>query len=146
VRTHTGALAGADAAFDAFCAQAGVARCESLATLCETLKIFHTAVRCAGAACSPWAPRAATWRYRRRRAPPGLDFAPIPAAAAASLREILSDRVYISKPVRFSYPCVVRPPRQHAMFSVVQRAGFDVVGFLVDCPPEGVADDSPTSA
>jgi len=28
------------------------------------------------------------------------------------------------------------------MFSVVQRAGFDVVGFLVDCPPEGVADDS----
>jgi len=33
VRTHTGALAGADVAFDAFCAQAGVARCESLATL-----------------------------------------------------------------------------------------------------------------
>ncbi|MBV8911131.1 MAG: acetate--CoA ligase family protein, partial [Gammaproteobacteria bacterium] len=42
VHTHTGALAGADAAFDAFCAQAGIARCESLATLCETLKIFHS--------------------------------------------------------------------------------------------------------
>ncbi len=41
VRTHTGALAGADAAFDAFCAQAGIARCESLGALCETLKIFH---------------------------------------------------------------------------------------------------------
>src|SRR5256885_17186974 len=42
VRTHTGSLAGADAAFAAFCAQAGIARCESLATLCETLKIFHS--------------------------------------------------------------------------------------------------------
>src|SRR5437016_14098057 len=28
------------------------------------------------------------------------------------------------------------------MFGVAQRAGFDVVAFLVDCPPAGVADDS----
>ena len=72
----------------------------------------------------------------------GLDFAPIPAAAAASLREILSDRVYISNPFDFHTHVWFDRPRQHAMFSVVQRAGFDVVGFLVDCPPEGVADDS----
>jgi acetyl-CoA synthetase len=35
--THTGALAGADAAFDAFCRRTGIARCDSLGTLCETL-------------------------------------------------------------------------------------------------------------
>ncbi len=40
--THTGSLAGADTVFDSFCRQAGIARCESLATLCETLKVFHT--------------------------------------------------------------------------------------------------------
>ena len=28
-----------------------------------------------------------------------------------------------------------------AMFSVVQRAGYDAVGFLIDCPPAGQADD-----
>ena len=28
--------------FDAFCRQAGVARCDTLAALCETLKLFHT--------------------------------------------------------------------------------------------------------
>jgi acetyl-CoA synthetase len=28
------------------------------------------------------------------------------------------------------------------MFSIAQRAGFDAVGFLVDCPPESAADDS----
>src|SRR5262249_18738536 len=40
--THTGSLAGADTVFDAFCRQSGIARCDSLATLCETLKVFHS--------------------------------------------------------------------------------------------------------
>ena len=143
VRTHTGALAGADAAFGAFCAQAGIARCESLATLCETLKIFHSGgplrgrrVLTMGASGGDMAMTADAARHL------GLDFAPIPAAAAASLREILSDRVHISNPFDFHTHVWFDPPRQHAMFSVVQRAGFDVVGFMVDCPPEGAADDS----
>src|SRR6267154_1151186 len=143
VRTHTGALAGADAAFGALCAQAGIARCESLATLCETLKIFHSGgplrgrrVLTMGASGGDMAMTADAARHL------GLDFAPIPAAAAASLREILSDRVHISNPFDFHTHVWFDPPRQHAMFSVVQRAAFDVVGFLVDCPPEGVADDS----
>jgi acyl-CoA synthetase (NDP forming) len=142
VRTHTGALAGADAAFDAFCAQAGVARCESLATLCETLKIFHTGgplrgrrVLAMGASGGDMAMTADAARHL------GLEFAPIPAAAAASLREILSDRVHISNPFDFHTHVWFDHPRQRAMFSVAQRAGFDAVAFLVDCPPAG-ADDS----
>ena len=143
VRTHTGALAGADAAFGAFCAQAGIARCESLATLCETLKIFHSGgplrgrrVLTMGASGGDMAMTADAARHL------GLDFAPIPAAAAASLREILSDRVHISNPFDFHTHVWFDPPRQHAMFSAVQRAGYDVVAFLVDCPPEGAADTS----
>src|SRR5712671_984309 len=143
VRTHTGALAGADAAFGALCAQAGIARCESLATLCETLKIFHSGgplrgrrVLTMGASGGDMAMTADAARHL------GLDFAPIPAAAAASLREILSDRVHISNPFDFHTHVWFDPPRQHAMFSAVQRAGYDVVAFLVDCPPEGAADTS----
>src|SRR3989440_2230961 len=143
VRTHTGSLAGADAAFEAFCAQAGIARCESLATLCETLKIFHSAgplrgrrVLAMGASGGDMAMTADAARHL------GLDFAPIPAPAAASLREILSDRVPISNPFDFHTHVWFDPPRQHAMFSVVQRAGYDVVAFLVDCPPVGAADTS----
>src|SRR5580700_10148191 len=138
VRTHTGALAGADAAFDAFCAQAGIARCESLATLCETLKIFHTGgplrgrrVLAMGASGGDMAMTADAARHL------GLDFAPIPAAAAASLREILSARVHISNPFDFHTHVWFDRPRQHAMFSVAQRAGFDAVAFMVDCPPAG---------
>jgi acetyl-CoA synthetase len=143
VRTHTGALAGADAAFDAFCAQAGVARCESLATLCETLKIFHCGgplagrrVLLMGASGGDTAMAADAARYL------GLEFPPVPEAAAASLREILSARVHISNPFDFHTHVWFDYPRQRAMFSTALRAGYDAVGFLLDCPPEQAADDS----
>jgi acyl-CoA synthetase (NDP forming) len=138
VRTHTGALAGADAAFDALCAQAGIARCESLASLCETLKIFHLGgplrgrrLLAMGASGGDMAMTADIARHS------GLNFAPIPAAAAASLREILSDRVHISNPFDFHTHVWFDYPRQRAMFGVAQRAGFDAVAFMLDCPPAG---------
>jgi acetate---CoA ligase (ADP-forming) len=143
VRTHTGALAGTDAAFDAFCAQAGIARCESLATLCETLKVFHAGgplpgrrLLAMGASGGDMAMTADAARHLR------LDFAPIPAAAAASLGEILSERVHVSNPFDFHTHVWFDYPRQRAMFSVALRAGFDAVAFLLDCPPESLADDS----
>jgi acetate---CoA ligase (ADP-forming) len=143
VRTHTGALAGADAAFDALCAQAGIARCESLATLCETLKIFHAGgplagrrVLAMGASGGDMAMTADAARHL------GLDFAPIPPDSAATLREILSERVHISNPFDFHTHVWFDYPRQRAMFSVALRSGFDAVGFLLDCPPPSLADDS----
>jgi acetyl-CoA synthetase len=142
VRTHTGALAGADGAFDAFCAQAGIARCESLATLCETLKIFHTGgplrgrrVLAMGASGGDMAMTADAARNL------GLEFAPLPAEAQAALREILSERVHLSNPFDFHTHIWFDQPRQRAMFNVVQRAGYDAVGFMLDCPPAG-ADDT----
>jgi len=146
-RTHTGALAGGDAAFDAFCAQAGVARCESLATLCETLKIFHTGgplagrrVLTLGASGGDMAMTADAARNL------GLQFPPIPAATAAGLTQLLSDRVTVSNPFDFHTHVWFDYPRQREMFGLVQRAGFDAVGFLVDCPPEGQADPATYTA
>ena len=143
VRTHTGALAGADAAFDAFCAQAGIARCECLATLCETLKIFHLGgplpgrrLLAMGASGGDMAMTADAARHL------ALDFAPIPAPAAARLQEILSERVHVSNPFDFHTHVWFDYPRQRAMFSAALNAGFDAVAFLLDCPPPAVADDS----
>ena len=143
VRTHTGALAGADAAFDAFCAQAGIARCESLSTLCETLKIFHAGgplrgrrVLTMGASGGDMAMTADAARGL------GLEFAPIPEPAAAQLRELLSERVHVSNPFDFHTHVWFDYPRQRQMFHIAQRAGFDAVGFLIDCPPPQAADDS----
>ena len=71
-----------------------------------------------------------------------LEFPPVPAAAAATLRDILSERVHISNPFDFHTHVWFDYPRQRAMFSVALRAGYDAVGFLLDCPPENAADDS----
>jgi acyl-CoA synthetase (NDP forming) len=139
--THTGALAGADAAFDALCAQAGLARCESLATLCETLKIFHCGgplsgrrVLVLGASGGDMAMTADAARNL------GLEFPQPPPESAASLREILSDRVQVANPFDFQTYAWFDRARLRAMFKVVQRSGFDAVGFMVDCPPADAAD------
>jgi acetate---CoA ligase (ADP-forming) len=143
VHTHTGALAGADTAFDAFCAQAGIARCESLATLCETLKIFHSGgplrgrrLLAMGASGGDMAMTADAARHL------GLEFAPIPAGAATRLQEILSERVVVSNPFDFHTHVWFDYPRQREMFRVALNCGFDAVAFLLDCPPENAADDS----
>jgi acetate---CoA ligase (ADP-forming) len=140
-RSHTGALAGADIVFDAFCRQAGVARCDSLATLCETLKIFHTGgplpgrrVLVMGASGGDMAMTADTSRQL------GLTFPPFPERSATRLREILGDRVTIANPFDFHTHIWFDRPALHSLFSVVQRAGFDAVGLMVDCPPEEQAD------
>jgi acetate---CoA ligase (ADP-forming) len=140
-RTHTGALAGADAAFDAFCAQAGIARCESLATLCETLKLFHCGgplrgrrVLVMGASGGDMAMTADAARHL------GLEFPPPPAETAARFTDILSDRVAVANPFDFQTGTWFDRPRLRAMFAAAQRAGYDLVGFMIDCPPPAEAD------
>ncbi|MBS0364721.1 MAG: acetate--CoA ligase family protein [Proteobacteria bacterium] len=141
VRTHTGALAGADAAFDALCRQLGVARCESLATLCETLKIFHSGgplpgnhLMLLGASGGDMA----TCADLARELP--LQFPEIPAREAARLGEIMSDKVQVANPFDFHSHAWFDLPRLREMFGVTQQLGFDATAFMISCPPAGSDD------
>ena len=146
VQSHTGSLAGADVVFDAFCRQAGLARCDTLAALCETLKVFHAGgirgrrVLIMGASGGDMAMTADLAR------PLGLEFSPIPEDATARLREILTERVTIANPFDFHTYIWFDSEAMRAMFTVVLRCGFDAVGFVLDCPPEGRADTSAFTA
>jgi acetyl-CoA synthetase len=140
-RSHTGSLAGADVVFDAFCRQAGLARCDSLAALCETLKLLHTGgplpgrrVLIMGASGGDMAMTADAARDL------DISFPTIPDKPVAQLREILTDRVHIANPFDFHTHIWFDRPALRAMFSVVQRAGFDAVGFMIDCPSAVKAD------
>ena len=140
-RSHTGSLAGADVVFDAFCRQAGLARCDSLAALCETLKLLHTGgplpgrrVLIMGASGGDMAMTADAARDL------DIAFPTIPDEPVARLREILTDRVHIANPFDFHTHIWFDRPALRAMFSVVQRAGFDAVGFMIDCPSAVKAD------
>ncbi len=139
--THTGSLAGADSVFDSFCRQAGIARCDSLATLCETLKVFHAGgplkgrrVLVMGASGGDMAMTADAARAL------GLQFAAFPQAATQRLREILTDKVTIANPFDFHTHIWFDAPAMHRMFSTVHASGFDATGFMIDCPPAEEAD------
>ena len=139
--SHTGALAGADSVFEAFCRQAGLARCDTLGTLCETLKVFHTGgalggrkVLVMGASGGDMAMTADVSRSL------DLDFAPIPREQQRTLRELLTDRVTIANPFDIHTYLWFDPPALGRVFGTVLRAGYDAVGFMLDCPPEGKAD------
>ena len=140
-RSHTGSLAGADVVFDAFCRQAGIARCDSLAALCETLKILHAGgplrgrrALILGASGGDMAMTADAARDL------GVDFSAIPEASVRKLREILTDKVHIANPFDFHTHIWFDRPALRALFSTAQRAGFDTVGFMIDCPPAAQAD------
>jgi acetyl-CoA synthetase len=141
--SHTGALAGSDGVFDAFCRQAGLARCETLGTLCETLKMFHSGgalagrkVLIMGASGGDMAMTADVARNLE------LDFAPVPEAAAGRLQELLTDRVTVANPFDIHTYLWFDPPALGRVFSAAMRAGYDAVGFMLDFPPEGKADAS----
>jgi acetate---CoA ligase (ADP-forming) len=139
--SHTGALAGADQIFEAFCRQAGIARCDTLGTLCETLKLLHAGgplrgnkVLVMGASGGDMAMTADVARDLE------LDFSTIPTAPAASLRALLTDRVTIANPFDIHTYLWFDPPALKRVFSEVLNAGFDAAGFMLDCPPERKAD------
>ncbi len=139
--SHTGALAGADVVFDAFCRQAGVARCDTLGTLCETLKLFHAGgpvsgkrVLVMGASGGDMAMTADVARDL------SLDFSDIPQGPAATLAQMLTERVIIANPLDIHTYLWFDPPALQRVFTTAMHAGYDAVGFMLDSPPEQVAD------
>jgi acetyl-CoA synthetase len=139
--SHTGALAGEDSVFEAFCRQAGIARCDTLGALCETLKLFHVGgalpgrkVLIMGASGGDMAMTADVSRSLE------LDFAALPDDRAATLRELLTDRVTVANPFDIHTYLWFDPPALGKVFEAVLQSGYDAVGFMLDCPPEQKAD------
>jgi acyl-CoA synthetase (NDP forming) len=139
--SHTGALAGADQVFDTFCRQAGVARCDTLATLCETLKVFHMGgplrgrkVLIMGASGGDMAMTADVSRDL------ALEFSSIPPKPATALAALLTDRVTIANPFDIHTYLWFDTPALKKVFSEALHAGYDAAGLMLDCPPEFKAD------
>lgn len=139
--SHTGALAGEDSVFEAFCKQAGIARCDTLGTLCETLKLFHTGgalpgrkVLIMGASGGDMAMTADVSRSL------DLEFSPIPERHAAVLREQLTERVTVANPLDIHTYLWFDAPALGRVFKTALTAGYDAVGFMLDSPPDGQAD------
>jgi acetyl-CoA synthetase len=140
-RSHTGSLAGSDSVFDAFCRQAGLARCDTLSSLCETLKLFHAGGPLRGRKVLIMGPSGGDMAMTADVARSlELDFAPMPNEQTSVLRDLLTDRVTIANPFDIHTYSWFDPPALGKVFSVVLQAGYDAVGFMLDSPPEQQAD------
>ena len=139
--THTGALTGADAVFDAFCRQAGIARCETLATLCETLKVLHTGGPLPGPRTLVFGPSGGDMAMIADLARnTALEFPPFGADTAARLAGVLGERVTIANPFDVHTYTWFDRERLRATFDAVLHADFDVAAYMLDCPPDDRAD------
>jgi len=146
-RSHTGALSGSDAVFDAYCAQAGIARCETLSTLCETLKIFHGGGPLAGRRVvvmgASGGDMAMTADVARHLA---LEFPPFTADTTARMNAIVGERVTVANPFDMHTYLWFQHAALRQLFDEVFRSDVDAVGFMLDCPPAARADDSAYTA
>src|SRR5262249_50015341 len=59
---------------------------------------------------------------------------------AAQLQALLTDKVTISNPFDFHTHVWFDRPALRSLFSTVHRAGYDVTGLMIDCPPCDRAD------
>ncbi len=136
-QSHTGALTGSDAVFDAFCRQAGIARCDTLSSLCETLKVLHAGgpltgrkVLVMGYSGGDMAMTADVSRDL------GLSFSSFQAEQAEHLRTLLGERVTIANPFDLHTYIWFDLARQREVYEYVMNCGFDAVALMLDCPPE----------
>jgi acyl-CoA synthetase (NDP forming) len=143
-QTHSSRLGpplGLDELLDSFCTQSGIARCRSLASFCETLKVFHTGgplpggrVLLAGASGGAMAMTADAARDSK------LQFPPIPENQSAELQYLLTDKVAIANPLDFHSHNWFDSASMLAMFSCLHQSGFDATALVIDCPPTDRAD------
>ncbi|HEV7431700.1 MAG TPA: acetate--CoA ligase family protein, partial [Steroidobacteraceae bacterium] len=136
-QSHTGALTGSDAVFDAFCRQAGIARCDTLSSLCETLKVLHSGGPLAGRRVLVMGysggDMAMTADVSRDL---GLTFPPFQPDQALQLQQLLGERVTIANPFDLHTYIWFDLVRQREIYDYVMGCGFDAVALMLDCPPE----------
>ena len=134
-QSHTGALTGQDAVFDVFCRQAGIARCETLSALCETLKLLHAGGPLPGRRVLVMGFSGGDIAMTSDAARDlGLQFPGFEAGHSATLRDILGERVTIGNPFDVHTYAWFDLPRLRRLFDTTMGMGLDAVAMMLDLP------------
>jgi len=141
--THTGSLSGSDAVFDALCERLGIARCHTLAHLCETLKLLHQAgplsgdrVLVLGSSGGDMAIAADLAAERR------LDLAPLPAKTETALRAIYGDRLVYANPFDMNTYSWYDHAAMALQIQALSAAEYDAIVYMLDTPDPANSDPS----
>ncbi len=139
--THTGALTGSDALHDALFERLGIARCETLSSLVETLKLLH----CFGPLpskriCVFGASGGDMAMVSDSASKLDLDFSQIPETETDVLRASVGERVKLNNPLDIQTATWFDYPKLRKMFNVLLRCDYAVTAFMVDPQDETEAD------
>ena len=139
--THTGALTGSDALHDALFERLGIARCDTLSSLVETLKLLHcfgplpsNRVLVLGASGGDMAMVSDAASHF------DLEFTPLPEAEHDTLRAMVGERVKLHNPFDIQTATWFDYPKLREMFGVLLRCGYGVTAFMVDPQDDTLAD------
>lgn len=140
--SHTGSLAGADQAFDAFFHRLGIIRVDSPVDLLETLKFLSVSGaprgnRVAAFTCSG-GDAAMVADYCDRV---GLDLAQPSAKARKRLQDLLPDIATAANPLDYTTPLWGNREFMPKVFAALMDDGYDAAVTIQDYPPMHIHDD-----
>ena len=135
IMSHTGSLSGKEDIYDAIFKQLGVTRCNTLAELCETLKLFHTIGVLKGNKIAIMGPSGGDMAMAGDKSEGlAINYSPIPKKIVKNLKKVNHKGVIISNPFDLQTYNWNDPKSLRKTFDLMFKANFDLIGHMLDFP------------
>ena len=135
IMSHTGSLSGKEDIYDAIFKQLGATRCNTLAELCETLKLFHTIGVLKGNKVAIMGPSGGDMAMAGDKSEGlAINYSPIPKKIVKNLEKVNHKGVIISNPFDLQTYNWNDPKSLRKTFDLMFKANFDLIGLMLDFP------------
>ena len=135
IMSHTGSLSGKEDIYDTIFKQLGVARCNTLAELCETLKIFHTIGVLKGNKIGIMGPSGGDMAMIGDVSDKlAMNYSSIPKTIVKNLKKVNHKGVIISNPFDLQTYNWNDPASLRKTFDLMFKANFNLIGLMLDFP------------
>ena len=135
IMSHTGSLSGKEEIYDSIFKQMGVTRCNSLAELTETLKMFHTVGILKNNKIAIMGPSGGDMAMIGDASDKfSIEYSDIPKSIAKGLKKVNHEGVIISNPFDLQTYNWNDPKSLRKTFNLMFKANFDFIGLMLDFP------------
>jgi len=135
IMSHTGSLSGKEDIYDTIFKQMGVARCNSLAELSETLKMFHTAGILKSNRVAIMGPSGGDMAMIGDLSEKlSIDYSNISKTITKKLKKVNHEGVIISNPFDLQTYNWNDPKSLRKTFDLMFKANFNFIGLMLDFP------------
>ena len=135
IMSHTGSLGGKEDIYDAVFKQLGATRCNTLAELCETLKLFHTVGALKGNKIAIMGPSGGDMAMAGDISEGlAINYSAIPKTIVKNLKKVNHKGVIISNPFDLQTYNWNDPKSLKKTFDLMFMSNFDLIGLMLDFP------------